>query len=92
MEYYATRYNNFPRTLSIIHPKAYSKLAKHIHDNWEEIRFIKENENSMIKPDMHADGRIIIMNYEDAETKTIRELNDGFGRRFKVNADISGCF
>ncbi|MFW2972192.1 antiviral reverse transcriptase Drt4 [Serratia marcescens] len=92
VEYYATRYNNFPRTLSIIHPKAYSNLAKHIHDNWEDIRFIKENESSMVKPDMHVDGRVIIMNYEDAETKTIRELNDGFGRRFKVNTDISGCF
>ena len=92
IEYYATRYNNFPRTLSIIHPKAYAKLAKHIHDNWEEIRFIKQNKSSMIKPDMHTDGRVIIMNYEDAETKTVRELNDGFGRRFKVNADISGCF
>jgi len=92
VEYYATRYNNFPRTLSLIHPKAYSQLAKHIHDNWDDIKKIKENESSMIKPDMHSDGRVIIMNYEDSETKTIRELNDGFGRRFKVNADISGCF
>ncbi|MCW0345197.1 hypothetical protein NB703_003290 [Pantoea ananatis] len=92
VEYYSTRYNNFPRTLSLIHPRAYSNLAKHIHDNWDDIKFIKENEFSMIKPDIHADGRLIIMNYEDAETKTVRELNDGFGRRFKVNADISGCF
>lgn len=92
VEYYATRYNNFPRTLSLIHPKAYSQLAKHIHDNWVHIKTIKDNESSMVKPDMHIDGRVIIMNYEDSETKTIRELNDGFGRRFKVNTDISGCF
>lgn len=92
VEYYSTRYNNFPRTLALIHPRAYAHLAKHLHDHWDEIRSIKENRNSMVKPEMHADGRIIIMNYEDAETKTIRELNDGFGRRFKVNTDISGCF
>ncbi|WP_227524761.1 antiviral reverse transcriptase Drt4 [Klebsiella pneumoniae] len=92
VEYSSTRYNNFPRVLSLIHPRPYSLLAKHLYNSWEEIKVIKENPNSMIKPEMHPDGRIFIMNYEEAETKTLRELNDGFGRRFKVNTDISGCY
>ncbi|MCQ1490960.1 hypothetical protein [Klebsiella pneumoniae] len=82
VEYSSTRYNNFPRVLSLIHPRPYSLLAKHLYNSWEEIKVIKENPNSMIKPEMHPDGRIFIMNYEEAETKTLRELNDGFGRRF----------
>ncbi|EQB7290273.1 RNA-directed DNA polymerase [Escherichia albertii] len=92
VEYSSTRYNNFPRVLSLIHPRAYAQLAKHLYESWDEIRKIKENKNSMIKPEMHPDGRLFIMNYEDAETRTVRELNDGFGRRFKVKTDIAGCF
>lgn len=92
VEYSATRYNNFPRTLSIIHPKPYSLLVKHIYTNWKDIQPIKNNPSSMIKPQLHSDGRILIMNYEDTETRTIRELNDGFGCKFKVKTDISGCF
>lgn len=92
IEYSSTRYNNFPRVLSIIHPKPYSLLVQHIYKNWGQINNIKDNPSSMIKPEIHTDGRILIMNYEDSETKTIRELNDGFGCRFKVKTDIAGCF
>ncbi|EPN8207708.1 antiviral reverse transcriptase Drt4 [Yersinia enterocolitica] len=92
IEFQATRYNNYPRRLEIAHPKPYAKLSKHIFLSWDSLKKIKENPSSMIKPEMHQDGRIIIMNYESTEEKTIRELNDGFGKRFKVKTDISNCF
>jgi len=92
VEYRSTRQNNYPRKLEIIHPKAYSKLVRHINENWADIAYIKENESSMIKPEVHHDGRIIIMNYEDKNHRTVRELNDSFGCFFKVKTDIAGCF
>lgn len=92
VEYSSTRHNNIPRTLSLIHPKAYSLLVEKIHENWDEIKHIKLNENSMIKPDRHGDGRMIIMNYEDPEKKILRSLEDGFGCKYRAHTDISGCF
>ncbi|WP_429064372.1 antiviral reverse transcriptase Drt4 [Aeromonas veronii] len=90
--YFATRYNNASRELSLIHPRAYCRLARHITDNWHLIRHIKENENSFIKPEEHQDGRIVVMNYEDPIEKTNRVLNNSFGKRYIVSADISSCF
>jgi hypothetical protein len=92
VEYFASRHNNVPRTLSLVHPRAYSQLAKIIHDHWGEINFITKNSRSMIAPEYHQDGRLMIMNYEDPEDKTVRALNDGFGSRFRAHTDISGCF
>jgi len=92
VSYSVTRHNNVPRTLGLIHPKAYSHLAVTIHKYWDEIKHVSENENSLIKPYLHADGRIIVMNYEDLSEKVQRSLADGFGKRFQVNADIASCF
>lgn len=92
VEYSSTRYNNIPRTLSLIHPKAYSLLVTSIYKKWEDIKHICDNQNSMIRPDHHLDGRMIIMNYEDAERKVLRSLEDGFGCNFRAHTDISGCF
>ncbi len=90
--YSVTRHNNVPRTLGLIHPAACSYLAKTIHGNWDDVRAIMASEFSAIKPSIYADGRIMIMNYEDAETKTVRALEDSFSMRFKVETDISSCF
>ncbi|WP_317203069.1 RNA-directed DNA polymerase [Janthinobacterium sp.] len=92
VEYLASRYNNIPRPLSLIHPRAYAYLAREIHENWNEIEYIKSNEKSMIKPEQHDDGRLLIMNYEDPEIRVVRSLTDGFACRFRVHTDISGCF
>nr|WP_314606575.1 antiviral reverse transcriptase Drt4 [uncultured Janthinobacterium sp.] len=92
VEYSSTRYNNIPRTLSLIHPKAYSLLVTSIYKKWEDIKHICDNQNSMIRPDRHLDGRMIIMNYEDTERKVLRSLEDGFGCNFRAHTDISGCF
>ncbi|MCD4483579.1 RNA-directed DNA polymerase [Chromobacterium vaccinii] len=92
VEYYATRHNNIPRRLGLVHPAAYSLLAKCIYDNWDEVKNIRTNDNSMIKPDHYMDGRILIMNYEDVETKWVRSIGDSFGKRFRVKSDIASCF
>ncbi|MEH6467806.1 MAG: antiviral reverse transcriptase Drt4, partial [Porticoccus sp.] len=92
VEYLVTRHNNVPRTLGLIHPKAYALLAKAIYENWDKLKIVKDNENSIIKPGEHVDGRIMIMNYEDAMEKARASLNFGFGKRFRVHSDISSCF
>ncbi|MEZ8168146.1 MULTISPECIES: antiviral reverse transcriptase Drt4 [Vibrio] len=90
--YNATRYNNAFRELSLIHPKAYSLLAKHLHDHWDKIEPFTTSESSIIKPEEREDGRIMVMNYEDPIEKTTRALTESFGKRFLVKADISNCF
>lgn len=92
VSYFATRYNNAPRELSLIHPRAYCRLAKHIVEHWNNISYVKINENSFIKPELHQDGRILVMNYEDPTEKSNRILDNSFGKRFVVSADISNCF
>lgn len=90
--YNATRYNNAFRELSLIHPKPYSLFAKHLHDHWDKIEPFTTSESSIIKPEQHRDGRILVMNYEDPIEKTTRALSESFGKRFLVKADISNCF
>lgn len=92
VEYASTRYNNVPRMLGIPHPVAYGRLAKSISDNWESIKHICENDSSKVKPDFHADNRLIIMNYEGFREKVIEKCRRSFGKRFLVSADVAGCF
>lgn len=90
--YRATRYNNIPRILSLVHPAPYSRLCKHIHDNWEHINYICTNESSQAKPSAHQDGRLMVMNYGDPIESKISHHRSAFGKKFLVKADISNCF
>lgn len=92
VDYSATRHNNISRRLSIPHPLPYSMLVKTIIDNWEEMSHITTNNSSIIKPDILDDKRVIIMNYEDKEETTSRELKLSFSKNFLVKTDISSCF
>lgn len=92
VEYSLTRHNNVPRMLAIPHPKAYALLSNAIHENWDSISHISNNERSVIKPNQHVDGRMLVMNYEAVCDKTDRDLAFGFGMRFVVHTDISSCF
>lgn len=92
VEYYATRYNNVSRPLAIPHPVGYAHLVNCICDNWDKLKHICDNQNSLIKPEVHADGRALIMDYEDSLEKTNRMLNIGFAKKFRVHTDISNCF
>jgi len=92
VEYKLTRFNGVSRICSIPHPAAYADLAVCIRDNWNAINYISENENSVIRPRRHDDGRIIIMDYESSVFRVRRELKSMFSRRFMVRTDISNCF
>lgn len=91
-EYRATRYNNVPRLLSFIHPKACADLSKIYHDNFEQLGFVYENKNSAIRPSEHMDGRLFVMNYESQEEKSEGLLGLSFGKKFRVHTDIVNCF
>ncbi|QKX18591.1 antiviral reverse transcriptase Drt4 [Microbulbifer sp. YPW1] len=90
--YSLTRHNNVPRMLALPHPKAYALLVKNIYENWDDIEHIANNDHSVIKPDQHQDGRMLVMNYEGLCDRTERALLNGFGMRFVVHTDISSCF
>ncbi len=92
VDYKATRFNNIPRILSIPHPKAYINLSFHLADNWGDIEYIVDNDNSLIKPKEHRDGRLVIMDYEVSAVKMLRSLKMSFGHKFVVHTDISNCF
>lgn len=92
VSYSATRHNNVPRLLALIHPKAYSLLVKSIHDNWDNLSFITKSKCSVIKPEQHQDGRMLVMNYENVTTKIQSDVKSSFGKRFRVDSDIASCF
>ena len=92
VEYKATRFNNVPRTLSLIHPLAYSKIFIALKAHREEILRLMSDANSAITAEQHNDGRMFIMNYEDHETKTKSTLDISFGAGFRAHADVANCF
>ena len=91
-EYKLTRFNGVSRSCSIPHPVAYADLALCIHDNWDKLDYIVRNKNSLIRPREHADGRLVVMDYERSIEKTTRSLQLAFGRRFVVHTDVANCF
>lgn len=92
VEYKATRYNNVPRSLALVHPLAYAFLAKHIHDNWDGIKSIQYGNQSIIKPEQRQDGRIMVMNYEAPILQKRRYIEKSFSKKFCVKSDIANCF
>lgn len=92
VEYRATRFNNVPRVLSLIHPLAYSRIYTKLKENREEILELMKDKNSAITAKQHNDGRLFIMNYEDHETKTKNTLEISFGAGFRAHADVANCF
>ncbi|MCK7460303.1 hypothetical protein [Idiomarina aminovorans] len=92
VEFRATRYNNVPRILALVHPKPYSVLVERILSSWEKIRNICDNPNSQVKPEITEDGRVFVMNYENGLSKTSRLNKLSFAKKFIVSADIANCF
>lgn len=92
VEYRATRFNNVPRVLGLIHPLAYSRIYAKIKEHRQEIWELMQDENSAITPQQHNDGRLFIMNYEDHETKTKNNLEISFAAAFRAHADVANCF
>jgi hypothetical protein len=92
VEYKSTRFNGVPRSLSIPHPTAHSFISLCIGDNWEKLKYIANNKVSVVRPRQHADGRLIIMDYDSSLLKSTSSAKLAFGKRFAVHADISNCF
>lgn len=92
IDYFMTRQNNVPRKLALVHPQAYSRLVETMVKNWGELAPLTDSLNSMIKPEVHLDGRILIMNYDGPHAGISRFLDSSFGMRVRVDTDVSGCF
>jgi len=92
VEYYATRYNNVSRPLAIPHPVGYAHLVHCICSHWSELDYICENETSLIKPEKHPDGRVVVMDYEGPLERTTRTLKIAFGKQFRAHTDITNFF
>jgi len=92
LSFNVTRFNNVHRKISIPHPLPYAHLVNTITENWNSISHIEENENSIIRPLKHKDGRIIIMTYEQSKRKTKRYNDSCKGKKFIVHSDISNFY
>lgn len=92
LSFNVTRFNNVHRKISIPHPLPYAHLVNTITENWEGISHIEENENSIIRPLKHKDGRIIVMTYEHSKHKTKRYNDSCKGKKFIVHSDISNFY
>ncbi|MBU2870359.1 antiviral reverse transcriptase Drt4 [Colwellia sp. E2M01] len=92
LSFNVTRFNNIHRKISIPHPLPYAHLVNTITKNWDSISHIESNENSIIRPLKHKDGRIIVMTYEQSKRKTNRYNNSCKGKKFIVHSDISNFY
>ncbi len=105
IEYRTTRFNNVLRLMHIPHPYPFSCLCKCIHDNWEHLKHVCENERSIIKPSIHdgrvvimeeyewiEPGRVIVMDKEQFPDALMRHLDLSCGAQYFVDADVSSCF
>ena len=92
VEYRLTRFDGVTRSCSIPHPVAYANLALSLHENWDELSHIADNEVSMLRPQEHTDGRIGVMDYGDRVREHQATVNRSFGKRFVVHTDISNFF
>ncbi|ROM91072.1 antiviral reverse transcriptase Drt4 [Pseudomonas brassicacearum] len=95
VEFSLTRHNSTTRLLSIPHPLPYSKLCNTVANSLEQINLkmdIYNNVNSLIKPHKNESGKLVVMDYEDPLEKSERLLDHSFGKKFRVQTDISNCF
>ena len=105
IEYRATRFDNLLRLMHIPHPYPFSRLCKCIHDNWEHLKHVCENERSIIKPSIHdgrvviieeyeriEPGRVIVMDRDHFPDTLMRHLDLSCGAQYLVDADVSSCF
>lgn len=92
VEYRATRYNNVSRVLGLIHPLAYAHIYCTLQQHRVDLTAAMNDANSAVCVNTHTDGRMLIMNYEDQESRTLKALEQSFGKKYRAHADISNCF
>lgn len=86
------RFDGLVRQMGVPHPLPYARIVMHVEAHWNDLEPFLDSENSMIKPEMHGDGRLVQMDYETAARKISQETRLAHGREFMVKADISACF
>ncbi len=89
VEYQATRFTGVGRILNIPHQLPYARLCYCLYNNWTNLDYCTRSNQSMVRPQQHPDGRTIIMDYEK---RHMRSLRLSFGKRFRVETDISNFF
>ena len=104
IEYRTTRFNNITRLMHIPHPLPYVRLCKCISENWDKDQLIRicQNRNSLLKPAIHDNGRLIMGEYEYLEQISMMDsekfpdlrfkLEISTGKFYRVKADISSFF
>ena len=92
VDYRATRYNNVSRVLGLIHPLAYAHVYNTLQQHRAQLIEAMTDENSAVCVNTHTDGRVLIMNYEDQESRTLKAIEQSFGKKYRAHADISNCF
>ena len=94
VEYRLTRFDGVTRRCSIPHPVAYANLALSLHENWDKLSHVADNEVSMLRPKERPDGRIGVIDYDNGNR--VREhqvtVSRSFGKQFVVHTDISNFF
>ncbi len=86
------RFDGLIRRLGIPHPSAYSDLVIHVRAHWKEMAPLLCGEHSQIKPELHVDGRLVIMDYSDKLFELSQQTRMAHGKSYMVKADISNCF
>lgn len=92
VEFRLTRFNNIPRLLSIPHPLAYSYLCNSFYENWDNLKHITINGNSLIKPRKYRDGRLVIMDYGNPIKQIEEKISNAFNKKFIVHTDIANFY
>jgi hypothetical protein len=95
VNYTATRFDLVSRIMQVPFPKAYVDLCNCIQQHWPMIKHICSGKMSCVKPARHKDGRVIIMDYKDEsdiEEKEHWEIQNSFGKRFGIRADITNFY
>ena len=99
IEYRLARFHNVTRLIHIPHPLPYAYLCKCISENWDKLKHICENKNSILKPRKYHNQReimgesqhleqISMMSYERF-SNTKHRLDISTGKFYHVKADVS---
>lgn len=91
-EYRATRYNNVSRVLGLIHPLAFAQIFDVMESCQADLLLAMKDQSSAIHIDEHQDGRMLIMNYEDQDSKALSEVDRTFSKKFRAHTDVANCF
>lgn len=86
------RFDGLVRRLGIPHPVPYVKLVLLVHERWDDLLPLLDNEVSQIKPEWYSDGRIIQMDYASGVSIHGHLTQLSQGRQYRVQADVSSCY